>query len=131
MFTEQHSLHIKEHKYVLADADLKKDPELVQRVANHIQQHIDLLRTTDPDVLAMMGEQPLGPVGGSPVAPGNVPGMDMNQSAGGAGVPPAPAPPAASPELAGTELPDPATPPPPFENAPTSPEDIGPGGGLA
>lgn len=77
--TDQHSLHIKEHKCVLADPDLRKDPALVARTLEHIQEHIDLLRNLDPDLLAMMGEQPLGPMGGSPVNPQQPP--DMNQSA--------------------------------------------------
>jgi hypothetical protein len=70
--TDQHNLHIREHKAVLSDQDLRRDPELVARALSHIQEHINLLRTTDPDLLALIGEQPLGPVGGSPVAPGNV-----------------------------------------------------------
>lgn len=59
--TDQHSLHIKEHKCVLADPDLRKDPSLVQRTLDHIQEHINLLRGTDPQLLAMMGEQALTP----------------------------------------------------------------------
>lgn len=69
--TDKHSLHIREHMNVLADPDLRRDPDLVARVMAHIQEHIDLSRTTDPDLLAMIGEQPLGPPGGSPVGPGN------------------------------------------------------------
>lgn len=59
--TDQHSLHIKEHKCVLADPDLRKDPALVQRTLAHIQEHIDMLRNLDPQLLAMMGEQSLAP----------------------------------------------------------------------
>lgn len=59
--TDQHSLHIKEHKCVLADPVLRKDPMLVQRTLAHIQEHINLLRTIDPQLLMMMGEQPLQP----------------------------------------------------------------------
>lgn len=64
--TEKHSLHIKGHMDVLADPDLKQDPELVARVLEHIQEHLELLRTTDPNLLMMNGEQPLAPVGGMP-----------------------------------------------------------------
>jgi len=124
VFTEQHSLHIKEHKYILSDADLKKDPDLVQRVANHIQQHIDLLRTTDPDILAMMGEKPLGPQGGSPVAPGNVPQMQPNQSQMPSGPPQAPTAMPPTPNVAPANLPEPAKPPAPFQNLPTNPAEV-------
>jgi hypothetical protein len=61
LMTDQHSLHIKEHKGVLADPDLRQDAELVQRTLAHIQEHIDLLRNTDPQTLMMLGEQPLQP----------------------------------------------------------------------
>ena len=64
--TDHHSMHIKEHRSVLSDPVLRHDKELVERTLNHIQEHINLLRTTDPDILAINGEQPLAPVGGSP-----------------------------------------------------------------
>lgn len=56
---DQHRLHIMEHKSVLADPDLRKDADLVNRVLNHIQEHITLLRQVDPDLLMLIGEQPL------------------------------------------------------------------------
>lgn len=68
IFTDDHLLHIKEHSSVLADPDLRLDPTLVQRVTQHIQEHIDLLRNTDPDILTILGQQPLSPPGGSPAA---------------------------------------------------------------
>ncbi len=61
LMTDQHSMHIKEHKGVLADPDLRQDAELVQRTLAHIQEHINLLKTTDPQTLMMMGEKPLSP----------------------------------------------------------------------
>lgn len=70
--TDPHSLHIREHMNVLSDPDLRNDPELVARVLNHINEHISLLQNTDPNLLALIGEQPLGPPTGSPVAPQNV-----------------------------------------------------------
>lgn len=60
---DKHSQHIKEHKYILSDSELRKDEGLVTRVLNHVQEHINLLRNTDPALLAMVGEQPLAPVG--------------------------------------------------------------------
>lgn len=66
--TDAHTLHLNEHQTVLADPDLRFDAELVKRTLAHIQQHITLLRETDPDLLALMGEQPLGPVNGSPIS---------------------------------------------------------------
>jgi hypothetical protein len=77
MITDQHSMHIKEHKSVLADPDLRLDPQLVQRALMHVQEHIDLLKNGDRQLLAMMGEQSLAP----PPMP-----MDPNM-AGGMGGP--------------------------------------------
>lgn len=58
---DPHRMHILEHRCVLADPDLRKDQELVQNTLDHIQQHINYLRTADPDLLALIGEQPLAP----------------------------------------------------------------------
>jgi hypothetical protein len=70
IFTESHKDHIDSHRSVLFDPDLKKDPGLVQRVQAHIQQHVELLRTTDPGTLAMLNQQSLPP---APPPPGSVP----------------------------------------------------------
>lgn len=67
--TDDHTLHIQEHKTVLADPDLRMDAELVRRTLGHIQEHIRLLRETDPDLLIQTRNQPLGPAGGSPANP--------------------------------------------------------------
>lgn len=66
VFTDDHVLHIKEHSAVLSNPELRFDPELVKRVTEHVQEHINLLRQTDPDTLKIMGQQPLSPMGGSP-----------------------------------------------------------------
>lgn len=123
---EPHSLHIKEHRDILADPDLKQDPELVQRVLAHISEHINLLRTTDPDLLMHVGEQPLSPPGGSPA----------NQPPpGGAGGPPQGGPPGPGQVMQqppngpnNVQLPEPAKPPAPFENLPTDPKQMLPQG---
>jgi hypothetical protein len=79
VLTDTHDLHIREHATVLADPELRFDPELVARVTAHIQEHIGLLQTTDPNILGMLGQQPLSPPGGSPNAP-QQPDMPTNQS---------------------------------------------------
>lgn len=58
---DSHKLHISEHKSVLADPDLRQDPTLVQNTLAHIQEHINYLRNADPELLALIGEQPLPP----------------------------------------------------------------------
>jgi hypothetical protein len=67
VFTDNHAMHIKEHAAVLADPELRFDQELVKRVDAHMQEHLNLLRTTDPQTLQMLGQQALGPIGGPPM----------------------------------------------------------------
>lgn len=73
VLTDNHSLHLREHSNVLADPDLRLDQDLVERTLTHMQEHINIL--SDPNVanvLVGMGQQPMGPPGGSPNAPGSL-----------------------------------------------------------
>lgn len=81
VLTDDHLMHIKEHSSVLANPELRFDMELVQKVTAHIQEHINLLRSADPDLLKILGQQPLGPAGGG------------NQNGGGQQGPPQGGPP--------------------------------------
>lgn len=113
---DNHALHIQEHKALLADPDLRNDPTLVQVALDHIQEHINLLRNTDPGLLALTRQQPLPPLEPPMPAP-------QEQVDGQSGQP--------IPEMlegqtnfeAAQEqaLPQVPTPPPPFENLPTNP----------
>lgn len=77
---DQHVLHIKNHRTVLSDTELRRDPTLVQSVLAHVQQHIELLQSVDPSLLSIIGEQSLQQAN-PPQAP--MPPPDMNQSAQG------------------------------------------------
>lgn len=59
LYLDGHSLHILEHRTLLDDPDLRRDANLIELVMTHIQEHVDLLRTTDPDLLILIGQQPL------------------------------------------------------------------------
>lgn len=91
---DRHIEHINHHKTLLADPRLRLDDELTARVLQHIQEHINELRNFDPGLLQLIGQQPLGPVGGTPPSQ---PTPDINQSApmnpeqGPMGAPPGPA----------------------------------------
>lgn len=63
---DTHQLHIMEHKSVLADPELRRDPALVKNVLDHIEGHLDALRNTDPALLQITGQQPLPPAGMPP-----------------------------------------------------------------
>lgn len=60
---DRHSLHILEHRSVISDPDLRSNPELTAKVRRHIQEHIDMLRDVNPDILMLIKEQPLNPQG--------------------------------------------------------------------
>jgi len=72
ILTDEHHLHILEHKSVLASTDARNDPDLLGRVLGHIQQHIDLLKDADPVTLQLLGQQP-APAEMPPGAPGAEP----------------------------------------------------------
>jgi hypothetical protein len=80
ILTDDHSLHIREHKAVLADPELRLDNELVSRVIMHIQEHIDILQNPNvANILSMLGQQPLPPQGGTPPNPQTVAPEQPNQ----------------------------------------------------
>lgn len=59
LLTDNHDLHIREHKAVLASPEAREDAEIVELTLAHIQGHINLL--SDPDnveMLQMLGQQP-------------------------------------------------------------------------
>lgn len=71
---DQHAQHIMEHRTVMADPDLRMNPDLRMVVQQHIQEHIDYLRNVDPDLLMLTGQQPLQspmppPMSGGPMPP--------------------------------------------------------------
>lgn len=124
---DSHRLHITEHKAVLADPDLRRDPELVRRTLEHIQSHIDLLRTTDPDLLILIGEQPLNPPGMVP-PDASMPGQAPGGKPGASNAPIVGTPPSQPGQdeitLANGQqqnLPNMPSPPPPFQNLPVTP----------
>ena len=120
---DQHRMHILEHKAVMADPELRKDPDLVRNAQTHIQQHIDLLRNGDPDLLQLLGEQPLNPVAVAgneqlPMGPMNNQQVLENSNVQDVTQNPnvqqqSPTQPAAVPEV--------PTPPAPFQGLPTDP----------
>lgn len=119
---DQHTMHIKQHRSVLADPNLRKDRDLAANVLKHIGEHIELLRQVDPELLTLIGEQPLSPPGGSPAAP-------APQQVNPGSTPVSPDQQMMPPGQIPQPLPvQPAQPPPPFENMPVSPAQLPPTG---
>lgn len=80
--TENHILHIHEHKSVLSNSAAKKSPHVVNAVLMHIQEHINQLRMADPQLLQVLGQQSLAPqLGMGPME--MPPGADNSGMSGG------------------------------------------------
>lgn len=120
---DSHAMHIKEHKSVLADPELRNDPTLVNAVLSHIQEHLDLLRTLDPFILSVIGDPSMG----QPPPPSNVPNSPPPQQAGMVGQSIQPEGDSAQivgPGIEnGANMPNMPLPPAPFNTLPTNAED--------
>lgn len=68
--TDAHLYHIRKHKALLDDPEMR-DPNnpAVQIILDHILEHVEALRTTDPGLLGLLQEQPLPPAGGQQPGP--------------------------------------------------------------
>jgi hypothetical protein len=123
---DNHMTHINEHKVLFADPDLRMNPELMQRVLDHIQQHVVALKTTDPELLQITGQQPLpsaqqsqmGPQGEPVEKPQGETSPMSGPEVGGALQEPLPV---GAAQVA--NVPSVPSPPPPFQNLPTNPAE--------
>jgi len=76
LITDQHAQHILEHKTVLANPQVRRDPEsanIIQVTLAHIQEHIGMLQTGDPVLLQLIHQQSF-----APQPPAQSPGNAMN-----------------------------------------------------
>lgn len=87
---DNHPLHIEEHSGVLASPEARQNPQLVQVVTQHIQEHITLWQTTDPMVLASrrippppMAVPQMPPDGSAPPPGAGTPGPPIPPQTGG------------------------------------------------
>lgn len=96
LITDRHDLHISEHAVVASSVEARQNPEIMQALSQHIQQHIDLYKNMDPLLAVMLHMQPLAP---PPPPPGDTPPGAVNpenpvkQKAGSAPPPSEPKPP--------------------------------------
>lgn len=68
VMTDNHPEHIKGHKSVISNPESRQDPQVLMATLQHIQQHMDQLREAPPELLAILGMQPLPPAQPSPGA---------------------------------------------------------------
>lgn len=59
--TDNHILHIQEHKAVLASPDARQDPEILEATLNHINEHIAMLQSPQLSTLNALLGQPQVP----------------------------------------------------------------------
>jgi hypothetical protein len=69
---DDHVLHVKEHKTVLASPGAREDEMLVKATLDHIQQHLVQLREVDPLILGILGI-PIPPDNQGTLPPGSTP----------------------------------------------------------
>lgn len=61
IMTDNHSQHVLEHSTVLDDPEVRSNPQIVQAVLGHMQEHINLATTADPVLMTMLKQQPMAP----------------------------------------------------------------------
>ena len=59
VIADMHPQHFMKHKELFSDPEVRKNPELMALITQHMQDHIDLHKSMDPDMAAIMGLQPL------------------------------------------------------------------------
>ena len=63
VLTDKHLLHIEEHSTVLDSIDARQNPDILNNTIAHINEHIGILKSQDPNVIAVLlalGQQPMG-----------------------------------------------------------------------
>lgn len=61
-----HMVHLNEHAAVLADPKIRQNPSIRQAIEVHMNAHVEMLQTTDPMLLQLLGQTPLPPPGAIP-----------------------------------------------------------------
>jgi len=57
VITDDHRLHILEHRTVLDSPEARQNLSLVENTTQHLQEHLNLLKTADPALLSLLGQQ--------------------------------------------------------------------------
>lgn len=81
--TDDHRVHIQEHNALLANPEVRNNPQLSAQVWEHIQEHMvewKKLSMTAPDLVMALGQQPLAPQMGTDVPMATPPGQGGPQA---------------------------------------------------
>lgn len=74
IITDDHALHINEHNCVTFSSSARKDPNILRAAFEHQMEHIQMLKTADPTLLQILGQQPVPQ--SAPPGPGSVPAVN-------------------------------------------------------
>lgn len=66
---DDHLLHVREHRSVLANLEARRNPAVIEAVLAHLDEHENLYYTVAPSKLIMMGQQPPQVPQGQPPPP--------------------------------------------------------------
>ena len=61
MITDNHPVHLIEHKCVVGTIEARQNPNVIEAVTQHILEHVNSMKNADPDLLQMLGLQPMQP----------------------------------------------------------------------
>lgn len=70
LITDRHDLHILEHASVGSSPLARENPQIMLALAQHIQEHIELYRSMDPVLAALLHMTPLTQAPAAPEGPG-------------------------------------------------------------
>lgn len=59
MISDDHQLDVKEHLSILDSPDARENPEVVEAVLAHVNEHIELAKSMPPELMQLLGRQPL------------------------------------------------------------------------
>jgi hypothetical protein len=75
MITDNHRMHIEEHRSILSSPEARRNPELIKVVTAHLQEHLDFLKNpANADMLLLLNQQPVQ----ASAPPPNAQGMGPN-----------------------------------------------------
>lgn len=86
VMTDNHPGHILKHKEMFSDQEVRGNPQLMQNILTHIEQHIQAHKNIDPDLAAILNIPPLPsqqqppapPTGELEPMPGQPEGVNVN-----------------------------------------------------
>jgi len=87
LFTDNHVLHVQEHSSLASDPQIRTNPEQFGILAQHIQEHIQMLSSPEYQSFRMLTNQPSLPPMGQPQQMGGPPGAGGGPPPGAAMAP--------------------------------------------